>query len=89
RNRSPSDYEPVLADSECGGPDPAPFADIARSGRPVVRASDLPSTDLAHSLRHAAVWRPLGLDREARVVFTVDGLGGGAAGGVRAGPDFT
>ncbi len=89
RNRIPSEYEPLLAESECGGHDPATFADIARSGRTVVRASDLPSTDLAHSLRHAAVWRPLGLDREARVVFTVDGLCWGAAGFVRSGPDFT
>ncbi|TWH60981.1 GAF domain-containing protein, partial [Rhodococcus rhodochrous J38] len=89
RNRIPGEYEPLLAESECGGHDPATFADIARSGRTVVRASDLPSTELAHSLRHAAVWRPLGLDREVRVVFTVDGLCWGSAGFVRSGPDFT
>lgn len=89
RNRIPGEYEPLLAESECGGHDTATFADLARSGRTVVRASDLPADDIAHSLRHGAVWRPLGLDREVRLVFAVDGYCWGAAGFVRSGSDFT
>ncbi|MEZ5150538.1 helix-turn-helix transcriptional regulator [Rhodococcus zopfii] len=89
RNRIPGEYEPLLAESECGGHDPATFAEVARSGRTVVRASDLPATDVAHSLRHGAVWHPLGLDRELRVAFTVDGYCWGAAGFVRSGSDFS
>ncbi|MFZ2530352.1 MAG: helix-turn-helix transcriptional regulator [Rhodococcus sp. (in: high G+C Gram-positive bacteria)] len=88
-NRIPREYEPLLAESEFGGKDPATFADLARSGRTVVRASDLPAADVAHSLRHGAVWRPLGLDCEARFTFIVDGFFWGAAGFVRSGPDFT
>lgn len=89
RNRIPREYEPLLAESECGGKDPATFADLARSGRIVVRASDLPAAAIAHSLRHGAVWRPLGLDREVRVAFSADGYCWGAAGFVRSGSDFT
>ncbi|MGW0025527.1 helix-turn-helix transcriptional regulator [Rhodococcus sp. NPDC003383] len=89
RVRIPSEYELLLAESECGGHDPATFAEVARSGRTVVRASDLPSADVAHSLRHGAVWKPLGLDRELRVAFTVDGYCWGAAGFVRSGTDFS
>ncbi|MEE2035559.1 helix-turn-helix transcriptional regulator, partial [Rhodococcus sp. CC-R104] len=73
-SRIPGEYEPLLAESEYGGHDPATFADLARSGRTVARASDLPSAEVARSLRHGAVWRPLGLLREVRVVFIVDGL---------------
>ncbi|WP_420752700.1 helix-turn-helix transcriptional regulator [Rhodococcus sp. O3] len=89
RDRIPSEYEPLLAESECGGHDPATFAEVARSGRTAVRASDLPASDVAQSLRHGAVWKPLGLDRELRVAFTVDGYCWGAAGFVRSGTDFT
>jgi hypothetical protein len=35
------------------------------------------------------VWRPLGLDRELRVLFAADGVCWGAAGLVRGGHDFT
>jgi len=87
--RIPAEYEPLLAESEFGGRDPATFTELARTRRTVVRASDLPSTELARSLRHSAVWRPLGLRREVRVVFIIDGLCWGAAGFVRSGPDFS
>ncbi|MFC9557074.1 LuxR C-terminal-related transcriptional regulator [Rhodococcus sp. NPDC056960] len=82
-------YEPLLAESEYNGDDPGTFAELARSGRTVARASDLPAAEVAHSLRHAAVWGPLGLRNEVRMVFRVDGVCWGAAGFVRSGPDFT
>ncbi|MFD1814286.1 helix-turn-helix transcriptional regulator [Rhodococcus gannanensis] len=88
-NRVPSECEPLLAESEYGGRDPGSFAALARSGPNVVRASDLPATAVAGSLRHGAVWRPLGMDREIRVVFRIDGMCWGGAGFVRSGPDFT
>ncbi|MGW4478562.1 helix-turn-helix transcriptional regulator [Rhodococcus triatomae] len=88
-NRVPADCEPLLAQSEYGGHDPCTFAALARSGQTVARASDLPGDVLAGSFRQGEVWRPLGLDREVRVVFTVDGMCWGGAGFVRSGPDFT
>ena len=36
-----------------------------------------------------AVWRPLGIDQELRLMFLVDGTCWGAAGMVRTGADFT
>ncbi|MEN0138961.1 MAG: hypothetical protein AAGC80_27670, partial [Rhodococcus sp. (in: high G+C Gram-positive bacteria)] len=89
RNRIPQQFEPLLAESEYNGDDPGTFAELARSGRTVARASDLPPGEVAHSLRHGAVWAPLGLGSEVRIVFRVDGVCWGAAGFVRSGPDFT
>ncbi|UDG99475.1 LuxR C-terminal-related transcriptional regulator [Rhodococcus opacus] len=89
RSRIPQQYEPLLAESEYNGDDPGTFAELARSGRTVARASDLPADEVAHSLRHGAVWAPLGLGSEVRIVFRVDGVCWGAAGLVRSGPDFT
>ncbi|QTJ68463.1 helix-turn-helix transcriptional regulator [Rhodococcus sp. ZPP] len=89
RNRIPQEYEPLLAESEYGGRDPATFADLACTGRGVARASDLPVDEVARSLRHSGVWRPLGLPREVRVIFRVDGTCWGGAGFVRSGPDFS
>ena len=51
--------------------------------------SDLPRASAARSARLNTVWRPLGLDRELRVMFRADGACWGAAGMVRAGPDFS
>lgn len=84
----PQEFEPLLAESEYGGVDFGTFADLARSGCRVLRASDLPSQTITHSLRHASVWRPLGMRREIRTVFVLDGYCWGGAGFVRSGPDF-
>jgi DNA-binding CsgD family transcriptional regulator len=89
RTRIPQEYEPLLAESEYGGSDPATFADLACTGRGVARASDLPVDEVARSLRHSSVWRPLGLPREVRVIFRLDGTCWGGAGFVRSGPDFS
>ncbi|MFD4180098.1 helix-turn-helix transcriptional regulator [Rhodococcus sp. NPDC058514] len=89
RNRIPQQYEPLLAEAEYGGDDPTTFADLARGGHSVARASDVPAAEIARSIRHSTVWRPLGLDREVRVVFRIDGVCWGGAGFVRSGPDFT
>jgi DNA-binding CsgD family transcriptional regulator len=86
--RIPPAYEPVLADAECSATEPHTFAELARRGQPVARLSELSAHERDASLRAREVWRPLGLDREARVVFAVDGACWGAAGMVRSGRDF-
>ncbi|MGX7728018.1 helix-turn-helix transcriptional regulator [Rhodococcus sp. 2H158] len=88
-DRVPPEYEPLLAESEYRGRDPGTFAELFRNGRSAARGSELPPDEVAHSLRHAGVWRPLGLDHELRVIFRIGGLCWGAAGFVRSGADFT
>lgn len=87
--RIPPEYEPLLAESEYSGTEPHTFAELAGRSAPVTRLSDLPRRDIARSARFNAVWRPLGLDRELRATFRVDGACWGAAGLVRAGNDYT
>jgi DNA-binding CsgD family transcriptional regulator len=86
--RIPAEYEPRLAEAEYGPEEPHTFAGLARRRQPVARLSDLPGRDLAHSSRYHRVWRPLGLDRELRVLFGDAGSWWGAAGLVRSGRDF-
>ena len=83
------EYEPDLAAAEYSPDEPHRFAELARRGQPVAKLSDLPVRDRQRSLRVNRVWRPLGLDREVRVLFQVDGACWGAAGMARAGSDFT
>lgn len=85
----PPQYEPRLAEAEYSADEPNTFADLARRNARVARLSDLPRSERDRSARLATVWRPLGLDREVRVVFAADGACWGAAGMVRAGRDFT
>jgi DNA-binding CsgD family transcriptional regulator len=87
--RIPGQYEPLLADAECAPTEPHTFARLARSGRAVARLSELSARERDESLRAREVWRPLGLDREVRTMFAVDGAYWGAAGMVRSGRDFT
>ncbi|MFF0818175.1 LuxR C-terminal-related transcriptional regulator [Rhodococcus sp. NPDC003318] len=87
-DRIPSSYEAILAESEYGGNDFGTFAGIARSGDIVLRVSDLPRRAIGRSLRYSSVWQPLGLNREMRVVFVVNGFCWGGAGFVRSGPEF-
>lgn len=88
-DRIPPEYEPLLAESEYRGHDPGTFAELFRTGRTATRGSDLPSDEVAHCLRHAEVWRPLGVENELRVIFRSGELCWGAAGFVRSGVDFT
>ena len=88
RTRIPRQYEPLLADAECSAEEPHTFAALAREGRPIARLSELPAAERDHSARVREVWRPLGLDREVRTLFTADGACWGAAGMVRTGRDF-
>jgi DNA-binding CsgD family transcriptional regulator len=86
--RIPPEYEPLLADAECTPAEPHTFAELARSGQGVARLSELSASERDVSLRAREVWRPLGLDQEARTMFAVDGAYWGAAGMVRSGHDF-
>lgn len=83
------EYEPRLAEAEYAPGEPHTFAALVTRGQPVGRLSDLPDRERARSARVANVWRPLGLDRELRVPFVVDGRCWGAAGMVRSGCDFS
>lgn len=85
----PVEYEPVLAELEYAPEDPSRFAALAVRGQGMQRASDLSVADREHSPRFARVWRPLGIDRELRFLFTHGGVCWGAAGLVRSGADFT
>ncbi len=87
--RIPPGYEPRLAEAEYSADEPHTFATLARRKQPVAKLSDLPDRDRARSARFNNVWRPLGLDRELRVLFLADGACWGVAGMVRAGCDFT
>ncbi|HEU4350052.1 MAG TPA: helix-turn-helix transcriptional regulator [Actinoplanes sp.] len=87
--RIPPEYEPKLAEAEYSPAEPHRFAALAVRGEPVAKLSDLPAAERGRSTRLRDVWRPLGLDRELRVLFRADGACWGAAGMVRAGPDFT
>ncbi len=82
-------YEPRLAEAEYARAEPQAFAALARRGQPIARLSDLPERELARSSRYHGIWRPLGLDREVRVLFADAGAWWGAAGLVRAGQDFS
>ncbi|WP_152361618.1 helix-turn-helix transcriptional regulator [Microlunatus speluncae] len=81
-------YEPRLAEAEYAPAEPHAFAALARRSQSIARLSDLPERELARSRRLHDIWRPLGLDRELRVLFPDAGAWWGAAGLVRAGPDF-
>lgn len=83
------EYEPTLAVAEYSPAEPHRFATLARRGQPVARLSDLPVRDRNRSMRYNDVWRPLGLDRELRAMFLVDGVCWGAAGMARTGRDFS
>ncbi|MFI5728594.1 helix-turn-helix transcriptional regulator [Kribbella sp. NPDC051587] len=89
RDRIPTEYEPLLAETEYVGDVPNSFAAMARRAQGVARLSDLPHRDVVGHRRLNEIWRPLGLDHEARTTFLVDGDCWGAAGFVRAGTDFT
>lgn len=87
--RIPRSYEPLLADAEYSLEEPHTFAAMARHREALARLSDLPRREQDHSARYQNVWRPLGVNRELRVLFVADGACWGAAGLVRAGMDFT
>jgi DNA-binding CsgD family transcriptional regulator len=87
--RVPSQYEPLLADAEYSPDEPHTFASMARRNEATSRLSDLPLREQDRSARVRNVWRPLGVDRELRVLFLSDGSCWGAAGLVRSGGDFT
>ena len=87
--RIPAGYEPRLAEAEYAGDEPHTFAQLAVRHQPTARLSELSEHERTRSRRLNSVWRPLGLDRELRVMFTVDQTCWGAAGLVRAGTDFT
>ena len=90
RERVPATYEPLLGHAEYVDEDePSSFAGLARRGHVVSRSSDRPEEQRGRSTRLNEVWRPLGLDRELRVLFVVDGVCWGGAGMVRAGTDFS
>ncbi len=86
--RVAQEYEPRLAEAEYSATEPQTFAALAREHRTVVRLSDWPDHERRRCSRLNHVWRPLGLDREVRVLFMADGACWGAAGLVRAGKDF-
>lgn len=88
-SRIPVQYEPVLAAIEYADDEPHRFAALARRQQGLLRASDLPRTERERSPRFMQVWRPLGIDRELRVLFSEGGVCWGAAGLVRSGVDFT
>lgn len=88
-NRIAPPFEPILAAAEYSGREPHTFATLATRRQQVARLSDLPARDRARSSRFNEVWRPLGLDREVRVMFLVEGACWGAAGIARTGADFT
>lgn len=81
-------YEPLLAAAEYSPGEPHRYAALALRGQPVARSSELLERDLARSLRFNEVWRPMGIDRELRVLFLADGACWGAIGMVRTGLDF-
>ena len=85
----PPGYEPWLAEAECSPNEPHRFATLARRGQPAAKLSDLPARERDRSTRFHHVWRPLGLDRELRLLFVVDGACWGAAGMVRSGRDYS
>ncbi|MDM8083771.1 helix-turn-helix transcriptional regulator [Cellulomonas cellasea] len=85
----PPEYEPLLAQAEYAPDEPHAFAELARQGSPVARLSDLPGVERERSARLRTVWRPLGVERELRVMFMADGACWGGAGMVRSGPDFS
>lgn len=87
--RIPAEYEPVLAETEYSPAEPHRFAALAARSQDLVRLSDLSAAQRFTSDRFTRVWRPLGINREVRLLFTADGLCWGAAGLVRQGPDFT
>ncbi len=89
-SRIPPEYEPLLAEAEYSPTaEPNRFAALARRRSSVARLSDLSASDRRRSTRLNQVWRPLGLDQELRVIFSVDGACWGAAGMVRVGQDFS
>jgi DNA-binding CsgD family transcriptional regulator len=87
--RIPAEFEPRLAEAEYSADEPHTFADLARRTVLTARLSDLSASDRSRSARLNTVWRPLGLDRELRVLFLADRTCWGGAGLVRAGRDFT
>jgi DNA-binding CsgD family transcriptional regulator len=87
--RLAQEYEQWLAESEYSADEPHTFATLAARKNPMARLSDLPDRDRNRSIRYNNVWRPLGIDRELRVLFLADGACWGAAGMVRTGRDFT
>lgn len=82
-------YEPLLAAAEYSPLEPHRYSALALRGQPVARSSELPEHERARSMRFNEVWRPLGVDRELRVLFLADGGAcWGAMGMVRTGHDF-
>ncbi|MGV1009545.1 MAG: helix-turn-helix transcriptional regulator [Dermatophilaceae bacterium] len=85
----PAQFEPLLAHAEYSAAEPHTFAGLARHNHGLAKLSELSQRDRERCARLTTVWRPLGLDRELRVLFRVDGACWGAAGMVRAGADFS
>jgi hypothetical protein len=84
--RIPPEYEPRLAEAEYSADEPHTFAVLALRKEPVAKLSDLPDRERDRSARLNNVWRPLGLNRELRVLFLADGACWGAAGMGAGGP---
>lgn len=87
--RIPSQYEPLLADAEYSPEEPHTFAAMARRKEAFTLLSNLPLREQERSARFRNVWRPLGVNRELRVLFLANGACWGSAGLVRAGRDFS
>jgi DNA-binding CsgD family transcriptional regulator len=85
----PREYEPPLAEAEYAPGEPHTFAELAHRSAVVTRLSELDRAARARSRRVNGVWRPLGIDQEARVVFLAAGTAWGAAGLVRRHRDFS
>lgn len=88
-DRIPVQYEPILAETEYSPSERHRFAALAARGQDLALLSDLPPGERYGSDRFTRVWRPLGIDRELRFLFTADGVCWGGAGLVRTGTDFT
>jgi DNA-binding CsgD family transcriptional regulator len=85
----PAEYEPRLAEAESRPDEPYSFADLAARRITVSRSADRDAAARDRGLRFASVWRPLGIDEEARVQFLDGPACWGAAGIVRTGSGFS
>jgi DNA-binding CsgD family transcriptional regulator len=88
--RIAAEFEPLLAEAEYRADEPHSFATLARRRTMAARLSEMSAAERRRSARLNTVWRPLGLDRELRLMFHAsDGTCWGGAGMARAGQDFT